>query len=240
MTEEKGNVSFGTSKIDYFVIRSNKRWTVGIFVDPVTGVYLRVPNSMTEKEISKIVYAKAKWILSKRRYMDDNFGKVVPKEFISGETFLYLGRHYRLKVVESYHKQGIYLEEERMIVNIKNPDLKDDVRELIIKWYVRRSRKIIEKRVMIYSIIMNITQPVFSIGNQLKRWGSCNEKGQIRFNWRIIMAPMTLVDYLVVHELCHVEHKNHSKEFWKLLGSIIPDYESKIERLRKEGALYYF
>ena len=244
MILEKGTVSFGKRRIDFFVKRSKRRKTVSIFVDPFEGVFLRASLSPSLGKLSKLVHSKAVWILDKQRRINETIGHFPKREFVTGESFLYLGRQLRLKVLKSKSKPKIKVKGGRFLVSIngKNSDLDKikTVRGLLSVWYKKHVEKVLLKRVTLYSKKLRVSVPEVILANQTKRWGSCNRKGRISFNWHIIMAPMSLVDYVVAHELCHLRHNNHSEDFWKLLGAIMPDYEARRERLRMEGARYYF
>jgi predicted metal-dependent hydrolase len=117
-------------------------------------------------------------------------------------------------------------------------DHEEAVRRALTKWYRRLAGKRLPQRVEIYATRAGVACPPVLIRNQEKRWGSCSSKGELRFNWRIIMAPMSLVDYVVAHEVCHLEVRDHSPTFWRLLGTILPDYEERRARLRVKGRLY--
>ena len=168
------------------------------------------------------------------------------REFISGETFLYLGRQLRLKVVSKtiITIPKVKVVEGRFLVTLNSHFTKLGkqrvIRKVLINWYKKHAQRILFNRVVIYSKKLQLSVPEIFLSSQSKRWGSCNTNGRIRFNWHVVMAPMYLIDYVVAHELCHFKHNNHSQDFWKLLGSILPDYESRRERLRKEGPKYIF
>jgi len=240
----KRTISFGKTKINFSVKRSKRRKTVSIFVDPFEGVFLRAPLRVSLNLLSKLVHSKAVWILDKQRRINEIMRHLPKKEFVTGESFLYLGRQLRLKVLKSKSKPKIKVKGGRFLVSIngKNSDLDKmkTVRGLLSIWYKKHAEKVLLKRVKLYSKKLKVSVPEVILANQTKRWGSCNRKERIRFNWHIIMAPMSLVDYVVAHELCHLKHNNHSENFWKLLGSVMPDYEVRRERLRKEGPRYYF
>lgn len=244
MILEKSTVSFGRKNIDFFVKRSKKRKTVSIFVDPLEGVFLRAPLMPPIEALSKIVHSKAIWILDKQRRIKESLGQLPKREFVTGESFLYLGRHLRLKVLKSKTKSKIIVKGGRFLVSLNSLDRDFNrakmIRNALFSWYKKHADVILFKRVKIYSKKLKVLVPEIILANQTKRWGSCNRKGQIRFNWYIIMAPLSLVDYVVAHELCHLKYINHSENFWKLLGSVMPDYEARCERLRKEGSGYYF
>ena len=257
MSEEKGRVQFGSRKIDFFVKRSNRRRTISLFVDPFEGAFLRAPIGPSFKSLSKLVQAKAVWILKKQKQIEEIKEFLPKREFISGETFLYLGRQLRLKVVSKtiITIPKVKVVEGRFLVTLNSHFTKLGkqriIRKVLINWYKKHARGILFNRVVIYSKKLQLSVPEIFLSSQSKRWGSClpapssarqtgNTNGRIRFNWHVVMAPMYLIDYVVAHELCHFKHNNHSQDFWKLLGSILPDYESRRERLRKEGPKYIF
>ncbi|MBI5359399.1 MAG: M48 family metallopeptidase [Planctomycetes bacterium] len=248
MNNRKASVYFGKRKIDFFVKRSNRRRTVSLFVDPYEGVFLRAPMKPSLKTLAGLVHAKAVWILDKQRRINEILEHLTKREFVTGESFLYMGRQLRLKVLHSTRSGSIgngnpeiIVREGRFLVKTNgHKDKAGETRDMLTRWYKKHAKIILQKRTDIYSEKLKIAAQGIILANQTKRWGSCNGKGQIRFNWRIIMAPMSLMDYVVAHELCHLKHIDHSDNFWRLLGNIMPDYENRRERLRKEGPKYYF
>ncbi len=160
------------------------------------------------------------------------------KEFVSGESFSYLGRNYRLKVSE-----GVSLVELKagyLAVSIPNKGKNDDaklIRMLLTDWYMKHAKIKLTERVKRFSKVMEIKPGSISVKHLNSQWGSCTKDGDLNFNWRIIMAPLRLVDYVVIHELCHLTIHDHSKEFWQLLERYLPEYKDNKEELRKIGGL---
>ncbi|MFH1259108.1 MAG: SprT family zinc-dependent metalloprotease [Elusimicrobiota bacterium] len=245
MRKEKEVVRFGTRKINFFVQRS-KRWTVSLFVDPKEGVYLRAPFGLSLDSLSKLVYQKGIWILKKQRQIAELSESIPIKEFVSGESYLYLGRQLRLKILTSKKtsKPGVTAKEGRFIVRLNarysGAGKKRVIRNALIQWYKNKAANILGNRIRCYAPKLNVSCSKLILANQSKRWGSCSHDGNIRLNWHILMAPVVLGDYIVAHELCHLRFKNHSQSFWKLLGNIMPDYEVRRKRLCIEGTRYYF
>ncbi len=236
------SISFGSKQILFEIRHSKKRKTVSIFVDPVEGVYIRAPWSIKRSIIEKIVHAKARWILEKQNKIKEIEQVNKKKEFVSGEALLYLGRQYRLKLEK--RKPEVAQRAGYFIVGMQYKNGKESkkkvIRKNLIKWYKIHAKTILSQRMKLYAKKIKLEEPkIIIISTYAKRWGSCSSKGVVRFNWHIIMAPMTLIDYVVVHELCHLKYKNHSSDFWKYLGTILSDYEIRRERLRKEGSKYY-
>lgn len=243
MNKEKGKVFFGKKYVIFFVKRSNKRKTVSLFVDPFEGTFLRAPQKTSIDVLKNIIHSRAVWILNKQRLIDESFKQFPPKEYINGESFLYLGKNLKLKITARNKNNGVSVSEGRFNVNLHGrigpEDKPEIIRNLLIHWYKKHAGRILLQRVTLYSKKLGISVPEIVLVNQKKRWGSCSKTGRIRLNWRIVMAPVSLVDYVVAHELCHLKFDNHSRDFWKTLGNILPDYEVRKERLRKEGANFY-
>ena len=239
-------VIFGRKTIRFSVIRSTRRKkTIALSIEPDGKVLVRVPVNTSYSRLTHVVKSKAEWIITKLGSLND-VSQQVKKEFVSGESFYYLGRHMRLKILKDRDIKKtvvrMYRGRLEVIMNTagKNGKVPEEIRDAITKWYKIQAARRIRKRVEIYADKMGLTVPSVLIRDQKKIWGSCSTKGVLRFNWRIIMAPMSLVDYVVVHELCHLKYRNHSKSFWGYLGMIMPDYEKRREALRKQGKLYQF
>ena len=232
--EETGQVAFGQTMISYRVRRSARRKkTVSIRVS-AEGVIVSVPQAMESEQLGQIVKARGSWIVKKRAYLSDLVEEGEPKKrFVSGETLSYLGRQYRLKLSDNATETK--LAGRYFIVPKESPG---NVRSHLIDWYYQQAYKRIPERVNLYSRKLGLTPPPVLVRDQQKRWGSCNAKGVLRFNWRIMMAPLKLVDYVVAHELVHLEHMNHSKAYWRRLEQVLPDYRLRQEQLDQKGSRY--
>jgi predicted metal-dependent hydrolase len=240
MTVKQRQVPFGRSVIGYRIQHSDRRRTVTIAVDPSAGVILKAPSDAPVRRLDDIVTKKAHWILQRLMEFRELGPAPAPKEFVPGESYGYLGRTYRLKIARSAvawpiaSLRGAFLSvvlpraevaQEREVV----------VRRAIVSWYRRQAERRLAERVAIYAERAGLHSPTVLVRDQEKRWGSCNTKGELRFNWRVMMVPMSLVDYVVAHEVCHLVVRDHSKPFWKLLRTILPDYEERRARLRIAG-----
>jgi predicted metal-dependent hydrolase len=232
-------IRYGNKRIDFNIKRSNRRKTIGIYIGPKGDVLLRSPQFLKEEKVEEIVRKRARWIIGKQELLKNHGRFASEKEFVSGEAFSYLGRQYRLKVVRSASEkeQKCKLINGRFLVGI-NGDLssetsKKTVRMTLIKWYLERSEEKIPERVELYARQIGKWPERVEIKNHKRRWGSCSQNGIVRFNWKIIMAPVTILDYVIVHELCHLIHQHHSSQFWQKVEAIIPDYAKRRERLRE-------
>lgn len=222
----------------YNIIRRPRRRTVCVQVSPENQVYILVPENLTEAKIADIIKRKTPWIISKMKSNDTVRYPLKSKEYVSGESFSYLGRNYRLKVLQG-KPQPVELKNGRFYVWVENSgeEREDDIRTALTAWYKEHARDKLHDRARMYSDRVGVSYRTVKVKDMKSQWGSCTKGGDIHFNWRIVMAPMRIVDYVVIHELCHREHHDHSPEFWRLLGRILPEYKDRKEWLRVNGAL---
>lgn len=182
-----------------------------------------------------MVRRKAPWIDRQIRRMKSRQSTPYPREFVSGESILYLGRHYRLKVFpnESGHPKlrGRWLH----VPAPAGTDQPGQVRAALTSWLRRRAQERLPERVEAWRLKVGVPMPQVLVADQRKRWGSCDQRGTIRLNWRIVQAPMRLVDYVVVHELTHLQHRGHGRDYWQAVGRVMPAYECRRNELRELG-----
>lgn len=236
---------FGSTVIEYTVRRSRRRRkTVEIAVDPVDGVLVAAPAFATNAEVESIMRRRAPWIFRRLAEVENGDGAAPQREWVTGETFLYLGRHYRLRLIDSdgRHPGTVRLLGRWLEVPQPQCEQKDEARRQVIRaverWYREHAETKFLQRVALYASRLGVRPNQVLVRSQAKRWGSCGRDGTLRFNWRIIMAPLSLVDYVVVHELCHLRYPSHDRRFWLLLATVIPDYQERRKAMRENGARY--
>ncbi|MEJ6952376.1 M48 family metallopeptidase [Natronospora cellulosivora (SeqCode)] len=231
-------IKIDNREIEYDIIRTNRKKTIGIQIDPDEGVIVRSPKRVSDQDIEDLLKRKSKWIIRKMDEMAKIKEAPEAKNFVSGEEFLYLGRKYKLLLSEdrSLEKAYVKLSENKIKLSynpdIDNGDRKQFIRAEIIKWYYQEFGDILLDRIEKFQPQIGKSPLKIRIKNQKKRWGSCSSKGNLNFNWKLIMAPIDIIDYLVVHEMVHLIHPNHSRDFWNKLASIIPDYKERQEWLK--------
>jgi predicted metal-dependent hydrolase len=236
---EVSEIQFGRTRIGYQVRRSRRRRTVAVAVDPRIGVLLRAPENVPLVRLDRVVHAKARWILDRLRHVRRTENGLAPREFVSGESYLYLGRSYRLKVVPCDEPGDAKLIGGWIQVPIAkshdSPERAVAVRTTLESWYRNHARLRLPERVSRWFNKVGVDEPRIVVRDQQRRWASCDARGVVRFNWRIIQAPLPLVDYVVVHELVHLKDRNHTRGFWTAVGRVLPDYERRREELRRIG-----
>ena len=224
---------------DFEIVRRPGRKTASISVKD-NSVTVVVPKTLSDKRVEQFVRRKARWIREKLKYNLEVRKTYRPKEYVNGESFSYLGRNYRLKIVDG-KPEKVSLKNGRLYVNVPQ-SLSGEARDKLIvsqltEWYQEQAEKAFKNKAKRYSTRIVVQPKNIGIKNYKSRWGSCSSKGAVYFNWRIIMAPQRIIDYVVAHELCHLIHHNHSKAYWKLVESVIPDYKESKEWLKVNGQL---
>lgn len=237
----KDSLRIGNRTITFRVIKSLRRKkTIAILLETSGEIIVRAPHRASHSRIIAAVKSKAVWIVEKQRGLDNHACR--SKEFVSGESFLYRGRSFRLKVLTDGKLQKTEVRVRGRCVEVISDSAAnltaDKIKHSLLQWYRERAEEYLSEKVTAYARKMALSRPTVLIRDQQKRWASCDSKGQLRFNWRIIMAPAKVIDYVVVHELCHLTHHDHSRSFWKHLGMVMPDYEKRQEMLCKEGPTY--
>jgi predicted metal-dependent hydrolase len=235
---ERSAVQYGRTRIGYAIRRSPRRNTVSIAVDPEHGVLVTAPGALPVERLDHVVRGKARWIVERLR---DRalLERPSAREFVSGETFRYLGRSYRLKVVTA-HEPGVALQSGWLCVAVeagrKVLERAERVRHLLADWYRRHARVRLPQLVDPWARRLRVQATSVLVREAPKRWGSCDARGNLRLNWRIVQAPPRLIEYVVAHELAHLLHEHHTSAFWAALGRAMPDYEERRADLRRVGA----
>jgi len=237
-------VIFGKKVIEYSIKKGNRRKSLAISITPASQVIVLAPRFLNEDKIKSIVKNKSRWILEKQNYFKRLSEQYPPKEFVSGEQILFLGRKYRLKLrsnEEGFGRPPV-LSGRRMSIfidNQNNPeDRKQRIKNTIANWFADKAEKIVGQRVKRYANLLGVKPTGIKIREQKKQWGSCSKSGILRFNWRIAMAPISIIDYIVVHELTHLKVQNHSADFWRLVSLVVSDYQNRRKWLRENSAAF--
>ncbi|MFO0692912.1 MAG: SprT family zinc-dependent metalloprotease [Polyangiales bacterium] len=231
-------ITWGTTRIAYALSRSSRQKTLSIRVEPDGRVEVVAPAGVPEDRIEAVVRKKAGWILERQREVEDLLPRPSPREFVSGETYLYLGRQYLLRV-KAGSEPSVKLLGKHLEVTVprgtpagSRPEV---VREQLVGWYRAHAEDRLPERVGVWASKLGVAPRSVLVREPDKRWGSCDAKGNVRLNWRIVQAPMRLVDYVVAHELVHLVHADHGRAFWQALGRVMPDYEGRRDMLRRRG-----
>ena len=214
------------------IIRTSRRKTASVRVHE-GHVSIVVPCDITESRVAEIISKKSQWIKSKLRLYNQVI-PVKPKEYVSGESFSYLGKNYRLKLETG--STAVKLHNGKLTVWMQegssNPET---IKQALVEWYKNHAEKKLSEKVSRYALILDVNPASIQMKSFKARWGSCSNKGDIQFNWKIILAPNRIVDYVVVHELCHMKQHDHSPAFWNFVAKVLPDYQESKDWLKEFG-----
>jgi predicted metal-dependent hydrolase len=216
--------------IDYDVIRSN-RTSLGITVERDGSIVVNSPLELDDLDIEKQVWKKRLWIWEKLAIKKADQDNQVKKQFISGESFYYLGAHYRLEITEG--DDTLKLKNGWFLLGRKH---QKKAKECFKSWYSDHLKNKIHLRLKLFEQRLAIDMPDFRVMELGYRWGSCSKEGNLNFNWKIAMAPVGVIDYIIAHELAHLKEYTHNERFWKEVRRLMPDYTKHKEWLKYNGA----
>lgn len=214
---------------EYTIIKTERK-TLSIIIERDKSVIVRAPLSLDDERIEEEVRKRRALIESKIASDQKLKGTYIPKEFVDGEQFLYLGKYYHLTVVQSDLRKLEFKNE--FIAYAQNSTV---VKNLLFEWYQQKAIEILVPRIKHYAEHIGVKRKKINITSAKYSWGSCTPAGTLNFNWRIIKAPSDVIDYIVVHELSHLRERNHSPEFWNIVAVQLPNYEESKQWLKLNG-----
>lgn len=240
MVSEIQTIKYGDMEISYSIDRTSRK-TIGIVVEPDGKVVIKAPIDLEQQKILDTIYDKRKWIADKLK-LTDEIKKPIPlkHELVSGEKVLLKNRLIRLKIHFYPNKKSklnyafkilhIYVDE-----TLSQMEREKEIKRVLIVWYKKKALNIITNRIEKFLELIDFKPQDIKVRDQKIRWGSCTKDGKLIFNWRTVMAPLSAIDYVVVHELCHLKEPTHSTLFWNMVESLLPTYKKWKEWLRING-----
>ena len=215
-------------KIDK-LIRS-KRKTLALEINKNADLIVRAPALFPLKMIQAFVSEKQNWIRAKQDQQRQKLAESRQKSFQNGESFLFLGERYELMIREQYAAKFTFQKGFVMCASVAH-----NSEALLTNWYHQEAQKKLLQRVSHYAQSHDLEYNEIKITRAKKRWGSCSSQKNLNFSWRLIMAPLEVIDYVVVHELAHTKEMNHSKRFWDLVEALYPRYQMPKKWLKNNG-----
>lgn len=222
-------------KLEVTKLIRSKRRSVSLQITDDGSLIVRAPKSESLKFIAGVIQDKRQWILQKQQLAKERYQTFAVKQFVAGETFYFLGNAYPLFITTTDHQAlhfntGFYLAE----------NLVGNARELFLNWYRKQAQQLIGERVHYYAQQAQLNYKKVRINNTHSQWASCSADGNLSFCWRLILAPLPVIDYVVAHELAHLTWRNHSRRFWQKVKKIYPDFANHRKWLAKNSHLLNF
>lgn len=231
----------GQTVVPYEISWSPDRETIRLSVDESLELTVRAPMTATHGDIEKVLDERQEWLLGKLYDLKEQANPPYAKEFLSGEKLQYRGREHRLNVVEAnVSEPEVSFDGHEFTIRTHRFDAPGDSvsvrrkRQAVVDWYVRRAGEELPNRTLRFESKLGLNNVPVEVCEVDGRWGEYDGE-TVRLNWRLVLAPANIQDYVVVHELAHAVHDEHSDSFWNTVGALVPDYEDRREWLRLNG-----
>lgn len=209
-----------------FTINYKKRKSMGIYIDVYGNVEVQAPKGTPVECVLQLLEEKWDWIQQKSKEMKERMLGPKEKVYDHGESFLYLGNAYPIQISQDINieQDHVVFEGDKLHIYVKQ--LEDEkIKQALKRFYYQQCKALVERSIQSYQSNFKIKPRSIRISDNNSTWGTCDSKLQLTFNWKLAMAPLKVIDYVVVHEMCHMVHLNHDRSFWRLVGKIIPDYK---------------
>lgn len=210
------------------------RRTVAISVHPDRSVVVTAPTGAADQDLERLLGKRFRWILKQQQDFEDMPPPASPRQWVGGETHRYLGRQYRLKIAEGKPVR-VRLKGRHFHVIVPNPAHAKTICRAMDLWYRARAHDLLNRRVdecLAASPALSVARPEVVVRAMTQRWGSCSPSGRILLNVDLVKLPLSCIDYVVIHELCHLKVRNHGPKFWRLVTQFSPNWERARQRLR--------
>lgn len=221
-----------------YQLTRSKRKSISIVIENDGSIQVKAPDWLPKYKIDQFIQQKEKWIRERRSELERIEKERHIHTFQEGDSFLFLGAQYQLSFQRNKREKKqpkgdvMLLPQEKLLILFGAEQKREEVRRRIEEWYLSQAKKIFPERTAYYEPQVSkaaaaVGRPIIPVNrivirNQKTRWGSCSSKGNLNFNWRLLMAPMEVLDYVVVHELCHLVYMNHSRQFWQMAEQVLP------------------
>lgn len=219
-----------------FEIKYKNRTSIGIIIDSYGNIEVQAPKGTPNGRVLQLLEDKWDLIQQKLKEMRDRLQGPQKKVYEYGESFLYIGKTYPIEIFQDINitQDHVVLKKEKLHIYVKRSDT-EKIKQALKRFYYQQCKDLVEKSISSYQRNFKTKPRSFRITDSKTTWGTCDSNRQLTFNWRLAMAPREVIDYVVVHEMCHMVHMNHDRSFWRLVGKIMPDYKEKESWLTLSG-----
>jgi predicted metal-dependent hydrolase len=212
-----------------YLLEHRPRRTVGLKIT-ADGLVVHAPKRIFAFQLNQILQDKSGWILDKLKARAAN--QVNAIEWVDGEHLLYLGQDIQLSIVKNRSNKAIFLDANTLIMATPTPDNHALIHRKVVQWYQKQAMADFARRLTILATKLGVPTPPLTLSNAKSRWGSCNSRGEVRLNWRLLQASPSIINYVICHELAHLKQMNHSAKFWAVVESLFSDYKQAENALK--------
>ena len=227
---ELRNIQLADKLISYTLKRSSKRRTIGLQIND-RGLTVSMPLRASEKWLHSVLQEKAGWVIDKLENWQSK--KVPVQKWENGEPILFRGEAFSLSVNPGHARTPPQLTPSELIIHVADCDNQTAIKRAVLQWYKREALRVFAECLEHFTPLMKVAPRELKLTSARTQWGSCTSQGVVRLNWQLVTMPLHLIDYVVVHELAHLQEMNHSPAFWRVVESVCPDYAAIRKELHK-------
>jgi predicted metal-dependent hydrolase len=211
-----------------FEVNYKNRASMGIHIDAYGYMEVQAPKGTSDEIVIQLIESNWDQIQKKSKEMKERMLGPKERDYHHGETFLYLGKTYPIQISQDSTIKQNHVVFEEGILHIFVKQLEDEkIKQALKRFYYQRCKALIEKSIRKYQSDFKVKPRSIRITDSKANWGTCDSQLQLTFNWRLAMAPLEVIDYVVVHEMCHMVHLNHDRSFWRLVGKMSPNFKEQ-------------
>lgn len=212
-----------------YLLEHRQRRTVGLKIT-ADGLVVHAPKRIFAFQLNQILQEKSGWIINKLQARASN--QVDAINWVDGENILYLGQDIQLSIMKNSSNKALVFNANTLTLATSTPDNQTFIQRKVIQWYQKQAGLDFSRRLEILAARLGVPTPPLTLSNAKSRWGSCNSRGEIRLNWRLLQAPPHIINYVICHELAHLKQMNHSAKFWAVVESLFPNYKMAEKELK--------
>jgi len=212
-----------------YLLEHRQRRTVGLKIT-ADGLVVHAPKRIFAFQLNQILQEKSGWIINKLQARAAN--QIDEINWTNGENLLYLGQDIQLSIVQNVSNKALTFDANTLTLATPTPDNQTLIQRKVIQWYQKQAGLDFSRRLAILATKLGVATPPLTLSNAKSRWGSCNSRGEVRLNWRLLQAPPHIINYVICHELAHLKQMNHSAKFWAVVESLFPNYKMAEKELK--------
>jgi predicted metal-dependent hydrolase len=212
-----------------YLLEHRQRRTVGLKIT-AEGLVVHAPKRIFAFQLNQILQEKSGWIINKLQARAAN--QVDAVNWVNGENLLYLGQDIQLSIVKNPSNKAPAFDANTLTLATPATDNQTLIQRKVVQWYQKQAVLDFSRRLEILAAKLGVPTPSLTLSNAKSRWGSCNSRGEVRLNWRLLQAPPHIINYVICHELAHLKQMNHSAKFWAVVESLFPNYKMAEKELK--------